>query len=193
MPSQELSTFIASLTAAQNAAWYVPFVWPALIISSVAKGLFLQSLGLRRFICSALIAGLYYLAVELNKRFGLYEPPAITLQKGGVYAPKIGLLGKLGFSSVEAALIRKDLRAFTRRRELLGIYILPIIIVIISIFYSFGITGGGSSLNLSSLVRRHFLGASQRHGNAAGASSDRRGRTSDVADLCFTNFSQKLG
>ena len=77
-------------------------------------------------------------------RFGLYEPPAITLQKSGVYAPKTGLLGKLGFSSVEAALIRKDLRAFTRRRELIGVYFMPIIIVILSIFYSFGITRGGS-------------------------------------------------
>ena len=48
--------------------------------------------------------------------------------------------GQIGFSSVEAALIRKDLRAFTRRREILGIYIMPIIIVIISIFYSSGIT-----------------------------------------------------
>ncbi|MGA3111284.1 MAG: hypothetical protein ABSE15_04540 [Candidatus Bathyarchaeia archaeon] len=138
------STFISSLTAAQSGAWYVPFVWPALIISNLAKGLFLQSL-VYVPLSAALIAGLYYLAVELNMRFGLYEPPAITLQKSGVYAPKIGGLGKLGFSSAEAALIRKDLRAFTRRRDLLGIYFMPIILVIISIFYSFGITGGSSS------------------------------------------------
>ncbi len=140
------STFISGLTTVQNGAWYVPFVWPALIIAYIAKGLLLQSL-LFTALSAFLIAGLYFLAVELNKRFGLYEPPAITLQKSGVYAPKIGFLGKFGFSSVEAALIRKDLRAFTRRRELLGIYFLPIIIVIISIFYSFGFnnSGGGPS------------------------------------------------
>jgi hypothetical protein len=138
------STFISGLTAAQNGAWYVPLVWPALIISYVAKGLFLQSL-LFIALSAFFIAGLYYLAVELNKQFGLYEPPAITLQKSGVYAPKTGILGKIGFSSVEAALIRKDLRAFTRRRELIGVYFMPIIIVIISIFYSYGIGNGGSS------------------------------------------------
>jgi len=138
------STFITSLTAAQSGAWYVPFVWPALIISYIGKDLYLQSL-LFIALSAFLIAGLYYLAVELNMRFGLYEPPAITLQKSGVYAPKTGILGKLGFSSVEAALIRKDLRAFTRRRELMGVYFMPIIIVIISIFYSFGITSGSSS------------------------------------------------
>ena len=94
---------------------------------------------------AVLIAGLYYLAVELNKRFGLYEPPAITVQKGGIYAPKAGLLGRFGFSTVEAALIRKDLRAFTRRRELLGIYFFPIVIIIVALFNSLGITNGGAS------------------------------------------------
>ena len=138
------NTFISSLSAAQRGAWYVPFVWPALILSYIAKGLFLQSV-VYVALSAGFIVGLYYLAVELNTRFGLYEPPAITLQKSGVYAPKIGFLGKLGFSSSEAALIRKDLRAFTRRRDLLGIYFMPIILVIISIFYSFGIGGGSSS------------------------------------------------
>ncbi len=69
------------------------------------------------------------------------------MQKSGVYAPKTGILGKLGFSSVEAAIIRKDLRAFTRRRELLGVYFMPIIIVILSIFYSFGVTNGNSPIS----------------------------------------------
>ena len=138
------STFIAGLTAIQNGAWYVPFVWPALIIAYLAKGLFLQSF-LFTVLTALLISALYFFAVELNKRFGLYEPPAITLQKSGVYAPKTGLLGKFGFSSVEAALIRKDLRAFTRRRELLGVYFMPIIIIILSIFYSFGFGNGGTT------------------------------------------------
>ena len=52
------------------------------------------------------------MAVYLNTRFGLYEPPAIKVQKSGTYAPKAGVLGKIGFSSAEAALIRKDLWAF---------------------------------------------------------------------------------
>jgi hypothetical protein len=138
------TTFITNLTAAQNGAWYVPFVWLALIISYIAKGLFLQSL-LFLTLSALLIAGLYYLAVLLNKRFGLYEPPAITIQKSGIYAPKTGLLGKLGFSNVEAAIIRKDLRAFTRRREVIGIFIAPIIMIIIPLMNSIGVTGGTAS------------------------------------------------
>ena len=91
-----ISTFITSLTAAQNGAWYVPFVWPALIISYVAKGLFLQSL-LFLALSALLIAGLYYLAVELNKRFGLYEPPAITFKKAAFTPRKLGFWVNLAF------------------------------------------------------------------------------------------------
>ena len=96
------------------------------------------------------IAGLYYLAVLLNQRFGLYEPPAIKVQTSGIYAPKAGLLGKLGFSTVEAAIIRKDIRAFTRRRELIGIFIIPIVFIIVPIFNSINISNQGapSGINL---------------------------------------------
>jgi hypothetical protein len=82
----------------------------------------------------------------LNQRFGLYEPPAITVQKSGsVYAPKTGLLGKFGLSSVEAAIIRKDIRAFTRRRELISIFIVPIVFIIIPLMNSIGITNNGNA------------------------------------------------
>ncbi len=136
--------FIRTLATAQTTAWYVPFVWPALILAFIAKNLYVLSL-LFAALSAVLIAGLYYLAVELNKQFGLYEPPAITVQKSGVYAPKAGLLGKLGFSTGEAALIRKDLRAFTRRRELVSIFIVPIILIIVALFESFGVTSNGAA------------------------------------------------
>lgn len=138
--------FLSALTAIQNTAWYVPLIWPALILAGVAKGLYTQSV-LFAALSAAIIVGLYYLAVELNVRFGLYEPPAITIQKSGFYEPKAGLLGKLGFTSLEAALIRKDLRAFTRRRELLSVYIFPIILIVIAIFENFGVAGTSSAVS----------------------------------------------
>ena len=131
-------SFISNLTAGQNAAWYVPLIWLALILSYAIKGLYMQVI-LFSALSALFIAGLYFLAVAFNKRFGLYEPPAITLQKSGFYAPKTGLLGKIGFSNVEAAIIRKDLRAFTRRRELISVYIAPIIMIIIPLMNSLGV------------------------------------------------------
>jgi hypothetical protein len=143
--TQGFASFVPNLTAAQNVAWFVPFVWLALILSYLLHGLYIQG-ALFISLSALFIAGFYFLAVYLNQRFGLYEPPAISVQKSGVYAPKTGLLGKLGFSSVEAALIRKDFRAFTRRRELLSVYIFPIIIILIPLMQSLGITNGGSSV-----------------------------------------------
>jgi hypothetical protein len=134
-------TFFNSLSHFQSTVWYVPFVWVALVVSYFFSGLYLQA-ALFVVLSALFIALLYYLAVFLNMRFGLYEPPAITLQKSGVYAPKTGLLGKLGFTSGEAAIIRKDFRAFTRRREMVSIFIVPIILIILPIMQSIGVTGG---------------------------------------------------
>ena len=142
--TQGFTSFITNLTAAQNAGWYVPFVWLALLLSYAIKSSFLWA-GLYFALSVLFIAGLYYLAIALNIKYGLYEPPAITVQKGGIYAPKAGLLGKFGFSNVEAAIIRKDLRAFTRRRELISVYIAPIIMMIVPIMNSLGVINGGSA------------------------------------------------
>ncbi len=140
---QGFSSFLTVVSQIQTTGIFVPFVWVALALFYVLEGLFLN--GFLFIALSALfISGLYYLAVGLNMRFGLYEPPAITVQKSGVYAPKTGILGRIGFSSVEAAIIRKDLRAFTRRRELIQIFIFPIAIIVLFLVQSIGVrdTGG---------------------------------------------------
>jgi hypothetical protein len=129
-------TVFNTLSQFQGTVWFVPFVWVALTVSYIFSGLILQGI-LFTALSALFIAALYYAAVILNQRFGLYEPPAITLQKSGsVYAPKTGFLGKLGFSSAEAAIIRKDFRAFTRRREMVSIFIVPIIMIIIPLMQS---------------------------------------------------------
>lgn len=138
------SNFIQGLTQFQNSVSFIPFVWLGLTLYHLVKGEFLQGI-LFAALSALFIAGLYYLAIQLNKRFGLYEPPAIRVQTSGIYAPKTGLLGKLGFSSVEAAIIRKDLRAFTRRRELISIFIVPIIFILIPLMQTLGITNGGTA------------------------------------------------
>lgn len=154
--TQGFASFITNLTTAQSAAWYVPFIWLALFLSYTIKGFLLQA-ALFLALSALFIAGLYYLAIELNKRYGLYEPPAIRIQKSGVYAPKAGLLGKIGFSNVEAAIIRKDLRSFTRRRELTGIYIAPIIMIIIPILNSLGVINNGAPSGQAALIFTWFI------------------------------------
>ena len=129
-------TVIQTIASAQTGAWFLPFVWLGITLYSFATGNLL--LGLIFMVISVFfIVGLFFIATVLNKRFGLYEPPAITVSRG-VYAPKTGFLGKIGFSTAEAALLRKDLKAFTRRRELMTIFIIPIVIIIVPIMQSIG-------------------------------------------------------
>jgi hypothetical protein len=144
-------TFIQNVASVQTAAWFVPFVWPGLtLFYSFMSGELL--IGLAFMVVSILfIAGLFFLATSLNRRFGLYEPPAITVSRG-IYAPKTGALGRLGFSSLEAALIRKDLKAFTRRRELMAVFIFPIIMIIIPLFQTFGSTGAPPGFQVSTYL-----------------------------------------
>ena len=129
--------FIQTVASVQSTVWFVPFVWLGLaLFHSFISGELLIGIA---FLASSVlfIAGLFLLATSLNRRFGLYEPPAITVSRG-VYAPRTGFLGKLGFSTVEAALIRKDLKAFTRRRELMTIFIVPIVIILVPLMQSLG-------------------------------------------------------
>jgi hypothetical protein len=139
--------FVTVLTEIQSSVFYIPFVWLGMMLSnffilggSVLVGAAYLGMSI------IFIATLYAIAVLLNKRFGLYEPPAIKIQKSGIYTPKTGFLGKLGFSSPEAALINKDLKAFTRRRELITIFIAPIVIVLIPLMQSFGGMGGNGGV-----------------------------------------------
>jgi hypothetical protein len=126
--------FLQSVSSAQTALWFVPFVWLGLTLSSLSMSLWFQ--GFLFMVASTLfIVILFLLATDLNKRYGLYEPPAIKISRG-TYAPRTGFLARLGFTPVQAALIRKDLKAFTRRRELMFTFILPIIFLIVPVMSS---------------------------------------------------------
>ena len=138
-----LASFIQTFASVQSAAWFVPFVWLGMTLYALMNGLVLQGIAFLG-LSVLFIVGLFLLSVALNTRFGLYEPPAITVSRG-IYTPKTGFLGKLGFSSVEGALIRKDLKAFTRRRELMSAFILPIVFLLIPIMSSLNGSQGSSS------------------------------------------------
>jgi hypothetical protein len=133
-------TFIQTIASTQSTVWFIPFVWLGMTLYSFISGFLLQGFAFLSF-SLLFIAGLFFLATLLNRRFGLYEPPAITVSRG-VYAPRTGFLGRIGFSVVESALLRKDFRAFTRRRELMTVFIIPIVIIMVPFMQSIGGANG---------------------------------------------------
>jgi len=130
---------IEMFAGAQESVWFVPYVWLGVALASFMGGLLAQTI---MFSLASLlfILVLFYVAVRLNARFGLYEPPAITVSRGA-YVPKVGLLGRLGFSSLEAGVIRKDFKAFTRRRELMYIFIMPLVFILMPLMQFSGAMG----------------------------------------------------
>ncbi|MCL2691381.1 MAG: hypothetical protein FWE56_03880 [Candidatus Bathyarchaeota archaeon] len=145
--------FISTVYTIQNSIFYIPFVWLGLMLSNFFLTGGSTILGIVYLILSlAFIGSMYTLAFLLNKRFGLYEPPAIKIQKTGNYTPKTGLLGKLGFTTTEAAIINKDFKAFTRRKELISVFITPILFMIIPLLQSFGATSTEDALFATSLI-----------------------------------------
>lgn len=134
-----------TVAGGQQALWFIPYVWPGIALSSFANSLWLETtvllLSSAAFICAVFLA-----AAHLNMRFGMYEMPSIKLSHGA-YAPKTGFLGKLGFSPVEAAIMRKDLKSFTRRHELMYIFIFPIIFIVMPILTTLRTeTGAGNPM-----------------------------------------------
>jgi len=131
--------FVQTIASAQSSVWFVPFFWLGMFLYSFIGGMLWQTLA---FLGLSLlfVLSLFYAAVSLNKRFGLYEPPSITVSRG-VYTPRAGLLGRLGFSTTEAALIRKDAKAFTRRRELMFVFVLPVVLIMFPLLQTMGAMG----------------------------------------------------
>jgi len=130
---------IGTVVGTQNAVWFVPYVWLGMALAAFTEGLLAHTV-IFSLASLLFILILFYMAVRLNSRFGLYEPPAITVSRGA-YVPKMGLLGKLGFSSLEAAVIKKDFKAFTRRRELMYIFIMPIVFILMPLMQYLGVLG----------------------------------------------------
>ncbi len=131
-------TLIKSVAGTQETIWFIPYVWLGVSIASFIAEKHIQTLV---FSLASIIftLALFYLAVKLNSKFGLYEPPAITVSR--VYLPKLGLLRKLGFTPLEAAVIRKDFKAFTRRRELMYIFVIPIVFTLMPLMQYLGVIG----------------------------------------------------
>jgi len=125
---------VESIAGGQRALWFIPYVWLGVALSTFISSLWLETVVF--FLASfVFIYALFLSAVRLNMRFGLYEAPSIRISRG-VYVPKAGLLGRLGFSAVEAAIIRKDFKAFTRRHELMYVFIAPIVFTIMPFILS---------------------------------------------------------
>ena len=116
-----------------QSAWFIPILWPSLTIMSYLSTATLQLIIYAILSISFTIA-LLWTSVKLREKYWVPAPFAIKLTSSKPYTPKQGLLGRLGFTSAESALLKKDFRGLTRRKEMLVWIAVPLGISIISFF-----------------------------------------------------------
>lgn len=136
-------SFVKTVTDLEETLWFVPYLWPGAAVASFTR----TPMMMFSFLAGSFlfILTLFYGAAKLNEKYGMYEPPAITISQGK-YTPGRGVLDKIGFSPLEASLIVKDFKAFTRRRELMG----PLLVPLVSIIWP--VMQGSGSISFATLL-----------------------------------------
>ena len=111
----------------------MPFLWPSLAIISLLSGDVGLVLGYS-ILSLALTVAMFIISSYLRSRYWAPAPVSYRLGSREMGIGSRGILGWLGFSPAEAALTRKDLRSIVRRREMHSIVLMPLLLLVLSIF-----------------------------------------------------------
>lgn len=132
------------LSSASLVAVVVPFLWSTESVLLWTRGLFgaaaAYAVGQVAF-----VGALVYIAGALRVRFWVPSPAETRFESRGT-ASGHPYLTALGLTPAEAALVSKDLRGFTRRRELAPMLVLPIVFLVLAFLNGPGLGGVGGVL-----------------------------------------------
>jgi putative ABC exporter len=127
-----LIQIISSLVGTASAASFVPVFWPTLTITKVLQSDFLGSAGFLG-LSVALFLLLSYTALSFRAKYWAVTPVAIHFAgAGSVSGPS--RLGYLGLSSPSIAMLKREIRSATRRKEVVRLMAIPIIMPIMISF-----------------------------------------------------------
>ena len=127
-----LIQIISSLVGTAAAASFVPVFWPTLAITKVLQSDFLGAAGFLG-LSVLLFLLLSYTALSLRAKYWAVTPTAIHFAgAGSVSGPS--RLGYLGLSSSSIAMLRREIRSATRRKEVVRLMAIPIIMPIMISF-----------------------------------------------------------
>ncbi len=119
---------LQTVVRAVEIAWFVPVVWPSAAVLAISQGnmlTFVAFAGLSGFF--ALV--LFWVAAEFRSRFWVPVPISIQLSTQPYHARGLGFqLPWIGAG--ESAILRKDLRSLTRRREMARFLAIPFVLAI---------------------------------------------------------------
>ena len=120
-------SLLGSIAGSVQGASYFPLVWPSLAVASFIEDNLLSA-SLYAFL-TFLLCGFFFLAcARLRQAYWMPMPVSVKLSTA-TYAPSAGFLSRLGLNPTESAIVRKDFRSLSRRREMARFLAIPILIV----------------------------------------------------------------
>jgi hypothetical protein len=132
-------SILGGVAGGVKGAWFFPLAWPSLAIAALFEHNLLEG-SLYAFLTFLLAGFLFSACVRLRRAYWTPMPVSVRLS-ATVYAPRTGFLSRFGLNPTEAALVRKDFRSLSRRREMAQILALPVVIVIVMVIPSLTSTG----------------------------------------------------
>ena len=123
---------INTVSTANAATILVPLLWPTLSITSILKS---DLLGSAYFILLSLgfLSVLTTSALALRSRFWVSTPPSLHFSNTGTITG-VSRLRRLGVSTASLALVRREIRSATRRKEVVRLMSIPIILPVMISF-----------------------------------------------------------
>jgi hypothetical protein len=137
-----MSNVMGTFSGAVSSVFFVPFFWSSIAVGEVVAGQLLLS---GAFSALTVLFALLLLFAAVKVRARYWSPLPVTIEvTESEYSPRAGFLQSLGLSAVEAAIVRKDLKGFTRRRELLTYLAIPFVFVALIVVQQFTSLGTNS-------------------------------------------------
>lgn len=123
---------INTLASANAATILVPLLWPTLSITSVLRSDLLSSIYFT-LLSLGFLAVLAFSALALRSKFWVSTPPSFHFSKTGTITG-VSRLRRVGVSSTSLALVRREIRSATRRKEVVRLMSIPIILPVMISF-----------------------------------------------------------
>jgi len=124
-------------------AWFIPLLWPSL---TMLRYIFSDVMGTLIFagLSSVLVLVVFLGGVKARAMNWVPTPVSYRLKPVEFKSSRRGILGSLGFSVFESALIRKDFKSLIRRRETLTQLAIPVMVTITFLIAQSGMIGGSA-------------------------------------------------
>ncbi len=121
-----IARIIGSLVSGSSTASFVPIFWPTLSLTSAIGSDFLGS-AIFFGLGAGFLLTLSWFALYLKARYWVMPPGSIHLSSAGAISGP-SRLGIFGLDQLSMALLRREIRSATRRKEVIRLVVIPIII-----------------------------------------------------------------